>query len=145
MYVYGSDQDAIMKLIAENPEYGKKLSDKYDYTVAEVVWAVREEMAREVEDVLARRVRLLFVDAREAIKAAPLVAEVMAKELGKDQAWIDEIIQISKDVWADPEYSDWIGEIMLNRYEVYGEDANAFLEEACEKALPAFETLSGQQ
>ncbi len=34
---------------------------------------------------------------------------------------------------------------MLNRYEVYGEDANAFLEEACEKALTAFETLSGQQ
>ena len=93
MYVYGSDQDAIMKLIAENPEYGKKLSDKYDYTVAEVVWAVREEMAREVEDVLARRVRLLFVDAREAMKAAPLVAEVMAKELGKDQAWIDEEVK----------------------------------------------------
>ena len=67
--------------------------DKYDYTVAEVVWAVREEMAREVEDVLARRVRLLFVDAREAIKAAPLVAEVMAKELGKDQAWIDEEVK----------------------------------------------------
>ena len=93
MYVYGSDQDAIMKLIAENPEYGKKLSDKYDYTVAEVVWAVREEMAREVEDVLARRVRLLFVDAREAIKAAPLVAEVMAKELGKDQVWIGEEVK----------------------------------------------------
>ena len=50
-------------------------------------------MAREVEDVLARRVRLLFVDAREAIKAAPLVAEVMAKELGKDQAWIDEEVK----------------------------------------------------
>ena len=93
MYVYGSDQDAIMKLMAENPEYGKKLSDKYDYTVAEVVWAVREEMAQEVEDVLARRVRLLFVDAREAMKAAPLVAEVMAKELGKDQAWIDEEVK----------------------------------------------------
>lgn len=41
MYVYGSDQDAILKLITENPEYGKRLSDKYDYTVAEVVWAVQ--------------------------------------------------------------------------------------------------------
>ena len=69
----------------------------------------------------------------------------IAVRTGADQAWIDEIIQISKDVWAYPEYSDWIGEIMLNRYEVYGEDANAFLEEACEKALTAFETLSGQQ
>lgn len=89
MYVYGSDQEEILKLITDHPEYGVKLSNKYDYTVAEVVWAVRREMAREVEDVLARRVRLLFVDAREAILAAPKVAEVMAKELGKDQAWID--------------------------------------------------------
>ena len=93
MYVYGSDQDAILKLIADHPEYGEKLSDKYDYTVAVVVWAVRKEMAREVEDVLARRVRLLFVDAKEAIKAAPKVAEVMAKELGKEQTWIDEEVK----------------------------------------------------
>ena len=69
----------------------------------------------------------------------------IAVRTGADQAWIDEIVQISKDVWAEPEYSDWIGEIMLNRYEVYGEDAKAFLEEGCAKALAAFETLSGQQ
>lgn len=69
----------------------------------------------------------------------------IAVRAGADEAWIDEIVGISKDVWADPEYSDWIGEIMLNRYEVYGDDANAFLEEACAKALAAFETLSGQQ
>ena len=36
---------------------------------------------------------MLFVDAREAIKAAPLVAEVMAKELGKDQVWIGEEVK----------------------------------------------------
>ena len=58
-------------------------------TLAEVVWAVREEMAMTVEDVLSRRVRLLFVDAREAMAAAPKVAQLMAKELGRDQAWID--------------------------------------------------------
>ena len=69
----------------------------------------------------------------------------IAVRIGADQAWIDEIIQISKDVWADPEYSDWIGEIMLNRYEVYGEDANAFPGRSLRKALTAFETLSGQQ
>ena len=49
----------------------------------------REEMAMTVEDVLSRRVRLLFVDAREAMAAAPKVAQLMAKELGRDQAWID--------------------------------------------------------
>lgn len=38
--------------------------------LAEVIWAVRYEMARTVDDVLARRVRLLFLDARAAIQSA---------------------------------------------------------------------------
>ena len=62
--------------------------------MAEVLWAVRKEMALTVEDVLARRVRLLFVDAREAQKAAPRVAQIMAQEMGKDEKWIEE--QIAK-------------------------------------------------
>lgn len=48
---------------------------------------------------------------------------------------------MTKAVWADPEYSDWIAEIMLNKFEVYGEEAKAYLEEACERSLIAFETL----
>ena len=92
MYVYGSDEPAILRLIEENPALGEKLSDKFGYTVAEVIWAVRHEMARTVDDVLARRVRLLYVDAREARKAAPRVAEIMAAELGRDRKWIDEQI-----------------------------------------------------
>ncbi len=69
----------------------------------------------------------------------------IAVRTGADQAWIDEIAQISKDVWAAPEYSDWIAEIMLNKSEAYGDDAKAYLEGGCAKALTAFETLSGQQ
>ena len=49
--------------------------------------AVREEMARTVEDVLSRRRRLLLLDAHAAIGAAPAVAELLAKELHKDEAW----------------------------------------------------------
>ena len=45
-------------------------------------------MARTVEDVLARRTRALFLDARAAIEIAPMVAEIMADELGKDGGWI---------------------------------------------------------
>lgn len=93
MYVYGSDEPAILEMIKSNPAYGERLSDKYGYTVAEVVWAVREEMARTVEDVLARRVRMLFVDAREAQKAARRVAEIMAAECGHDEAWIDAQVE----------------------------------------------------
>ena len=52
-----------------------------------VVRAVRSEMARHVEDVLARRTRMLFLDARAAITAAPDVARIMARELGQSSAW----------------------------------------------------------
>ncbi|MDR2813273.1 MAG: glycerol-3-phosphate dehydrogenase/oxidase [Prevotellaceae bacterium] len=94
LYVYGSDEPAISALAKSSPEYAKKLHAGYDYTVAEVVWAVRCEMARDVEDVLARRVRLLYIDARAAIAAAPTVARVIAKELGRNQAWVEQ--QINK-------------------------------------------------
>jgi glycerol-3-phosphate dehydrogenase len=53
----------------------------------EVVWAARNEMARTVEDVLARRTRALFLDAHAAIEAAPRVAEVLARELGRTEQW----------------------------------------------------------
>jgi len=89
MYVYGSDMAAIEMMINQDPEMAVKIHPKYGYSVAEVVWAVREEMARNVEDVLSRRVRLLYIDARAAVEAAPKVAEVMAREFGYDQKWID--------------------------------------------------------
>lgn len=93
MYVYGSDEPKILRLIEQEPALGEKLSQKFGYTLAEVVWAVREEMAITLEDVLARRVRMLFVDAREAMAAAPKAAAVMARELGRDQAWIDAQVE----------------------------------------------------
>ncbi|MDR1407063.1 MAG: glycerol-3-phosphate dehydrogenase/oxidase [Tannerella sp.] len=86
-YVYGSDYEKMLLLQHENAEWTKKLHPGYDYTGLEVVWAVREEMAFTVEDVLARRLRLLFLDARAAIEAAPEVASLMADELGRDDAW----------------------------------------------------------
>jgi glycerol-3-phosphate dehydrogenase len=58
-------------------------------TEADILRAVREEMARNVEDALARRSRMLFLDAQAAIDCAPRVAELMAGELGRDKAWID--------------------------------------------------------
>jgi len=54
---------------------------------AEVVWAVREEMARTVEDVLSRRTRALLLGARASIECAPRVAHLIARELGRDEGW----------------------------------------------------------
>ncbi|HEV2391739.1 MAG TPA: glycerol-3-phosphate dehydrogenase C-terminal domain-containing protein, partial [Verrucomicrobiae bacterium] len=50
-------------------------------------WAAREEMARTLDDVLARRTRALFLNARAAIAMAPAVARLMASELGQDEPW----------------------------------------------------------
>ncbi|MDR0729364.1 MAG: glycerol-3-phosphate dehydrogenase/oxidase [Prevotellaceae bacterium] len=93
LYIYGSDAVAIRQLAADRPAYAARLHKDYPHTVAEVIWAVRREMARDVEDVLARRVRLLFLDARAAVEAAPLTARIIADELGYDKAWEQEQVE----------------------------------------------------
>jgi glycerol-3-phosphate dehydrogenase len=88
--VYGSDEAAIRRLENENPAFKEKLHPNLDITVAEIVWAVRNEMAMTLDDVFARRVRALYLDARASIDMAPKGAEIMAAELGKDSAWVKE-------------------------------------------------------
>lgn len=87
MDVYGADAAALQNLIDESPALGRLLHPDLPYLGAQVVWAARQEMARTVEDVLARRTRALFLNARAAIAAAPQVANLLASELGYGQAW----------------------------------------------------------
>ena len=94
LYVYGSDLPKIMALIGQFPELGEKFNEELPYLKAEVVWAVREEMARSLEDVLARRTRALLLDARASITMAPEVAKIMAKELNYSKEWEDEQVRI---------------------------------------------------
>lgn len=93
LYIYGSDQDEILQLQKDNPGYAKKILENHDFTVGEVVWAVRKEMARTVDDVLARRVRVLFLDVRASMKMAPRVAAIIAKELHRDKKWEEQQIR----------------------------------------------------
>jgi glycerol-3-phosphate dehydrogenase len=86
---YGSDEQHIQRLIQEEPDLGTPIAAGVTYQAAHVVWAVRNEMARSIEDVLSRRTRVLFLDAQAALDAAPRVAELLARELGRDQQWID--------------------------------------------------------
>ena len=83
---YGSDAVAIRKLVNANSSLGEKLHTRLKFIGAEVVWAVREEMARTIEDVMARRVRALFLDAKASMEMAEEVARLMAEELGWDEA-----------------------------------------------------------
>ena len=88
LYVYGTDIPKILQLQQDETELTEKLHPDYEFTMAEVAWAVRYEMARTVDDVLARRIRLLFLDARAAIQSAEKTARLIAKELGRDENWI---------------------------------------------------------
>lgn len=98
LFVYGTDATAILQLQESEPELKEKLHPDYNYTLAEVVWAIREEMATTVEDVLARRVRLLFLDARASIECSNKVAHLLAKELGHDENWIQNQLIDFKNV-----------------------------------------------
>jgi glycerol-3-phosphate dehydrogenase len=84
---YGSDAPAIEELMEVLPDLARPLHPALAITGAQVVWAVRQEMARTVDDVLARRTRALYLNAQAAKASAPAVARLMAAELGRDESW----------------------------------------------------------
>ncbi len=90
LHVYGSDAPAVRGLAEDRSELGNPLHDRLPLTGARVVWAVRHEMARTVEDVLARRTRALLLDARASVEAAPEVAKIMARQLKRGRKWQKE-------------------------------------------------------
>ncbi|RYY29170.1 MAG: glycerol-3-phosphate dehydrogenase/oxidase [Sphingobacteriaceae bacterium] len=91
--VYGSDAAKINQLAAAQPALNQPLAKGYEPTMAEALWAIRYELARTIEDVLARRLRVLFLDARAAIKMAPAVADLLASELNYNTEWKEKQLQ----------------------------------------------------
>jgi len=95
--IYGSDSIAIQELLHKEKSYNEILHPKFTHLVGEVVWAARNEMAITIDDFLSRRTRMLIKDTIACLETAPRVAEIMAKELGKDKKWIDkEIVQFNE-------------------------------------------------
>jgi glycerol-3-phosphate dehydrogenase len=90
--VYGADAPAVQELATLEPALAEKIHPELPYIKAEVVWAAREEMARTVEDVLSRRTRGLLLGARASIEAAAVVADLLARELGRDEAWKNKAV-----------------------------------------------------
>ncbi|MEX1213367.1 MAG: glycerol-3-phosphate dehydrogenase/oxidase [Balneolaceae bacterium] len=88
--LYGSDKVSIDALERDHPEWAMPLHPDLPYKRSHVIWAVRHEMARTVEDVLARRTRSLFLDSRASRAVAADVAGWIATELGRDEAWMDQ-------------------------------------------------------
>jgi glycerol-3-phosphate dehydrogenase len=86
--VYGHDRSRIEDIGHKKFSDDHHLSESLGIQKAQVIWAVRKEMARNLEDVLARRTRALFLDAKESLRIAPEAAAIMASELGQDPQWI---------------------------------------------------------
>jgi glycerol-3-phosphate dehydrogenase len=91
--IYGCDAEELQALIREKPEWGELIHPKLPYRKVEVVWAVRNEWAQTVADVLRHRTRALILDARASMEAAPLVARMMGTELCKDETWQKSQVQ----------------------------------------------------
>jgi len=85
--IYGSDAAGIKALARDRPELAEPLDPALPVIGAEIVWAARHEMARTLDDVLARRTRALFLNARAALAMAPAALRLLAAELGRDEAW----------------------------------------------------------
>ena len=87
LWPYGADAAALADFLGSASAWAEPLHPALPYQRGEVAWHARHEMARTVEDVLARRTRALLLNARAAIEAAPAVARLLAAELGRDAAW----------------------------------------------------------
>lgn len=91
--IYGSDAILIAELLRENKEFCEFLHPRFKTVKGEVVWAVRNEMARTIDDFLSRRTRLLLKNAKVSLEIAFKVAEIMAKELGEDENWVNDQVK----------------------------------------------------
>jgi len=98
LQIYGSDATEIETLLREDKSYKELLHPDFTTVAGEVIWAVRNEMARTVEDFLARRTRLLLLDAKASIEIAPAIAKLMAKEVKKNKKWVEEQVNSFNEV-----------------------------------------------
>jgi glycerol-3-phosphate dehydrogenase len=84
---YGSDAMQIEELMRQEPQLAGQLHPALPITGAQIVWAARYEMARTLDDVLARRTRALYLNAGAAMAMAPAAVRLLARELGRDETW----------------------------------------------------------
>jgi len=96
--VYGSDAKNIQDVIDEDDTFAQSAHDLLSFKLGEIVWAVRNEMAITVTDVLSRRTRSLLLNAKASVEVAPKVAEIMAEEMGKDSEWIKSQIEAYESI-----------------------------------------------
>jgi len=99
---YGTEARVLEALVEADASLGEPIVPGLPYRRAEVVFAVRHEMARTVDDVLSRRTRARLQDARGSVAAAPVVAALMAEELG----WSSHEVAAQVRAYADAVAAD---------------------------------------
>jgi glycerol-3-phosphate dehydrogenase len=87
---YGTDRPEIETRARANATLAEPIHPALPYLTAEVDWAIENEMARTVEDILARRTRAILLDAKAAAEAAPKVAQLLGNRLGRDKDWVSQ-------------------------------------------------------
>lgn len=84
---YGSDLENMEH--ASNDSNGNNiLCEGLELSKNQILWSIREEMAVTLEDILARRSRCLFLDAKKSVEIAEEVTKIMAEEMDKDEDWM---------------------------------------------------------
>ncbi len=93
LHIYGKNAEEIKKMIKETLALGKPIHPALPYTPAEILWICHHEMPVHLDDVLARRTRALFLNARASVEMAPEVAKIMAGVMGYDDDWKEEQVK----------------------------------------------------
>ncbi len=96
LFYYGSDYPFLKQEIEKAP--GGWISEKFPLHKAQIKWAVENEMAETVDDILSRRTRSLLLDAREALRIAPMVAEELASLKGKGEEWLENQVEAFREI-----------------------------------------------
>jgi len=97
---FGDETDRIMGLIDQDPTLGEPLIHGLPYLRAEAIFAVQNEMALTLDDVLSRRTRARIINRRASVAASQQVAELIAPHLGWNRAEVDRQVREFRDSCA---------------------------------------------
>jgi glycerol-3-phosphate dehydrogenase len=93
LHIYGDRAFEIENIMNEEPGSGIPVDPRLPYTKAELIWICRNEMPLNIEDLLARRTRALFLNARASSDIAAEAAALMAREFGYSMKWQKDQIE----------------------------------------------------
>ncbi|KAF5425514.1 glycerol-3-phosphate dehydrogenase [Candidatus Methanomarinus sp.] len=99
VYNYGSEYQKVLNYLDENAGYGQRITDTSNVIKAEIIHAIRDEMAQKLEDVVLRRTELGSAEY-PGDEGLEICACIMAQEMGWGRSRIQEEINNIKSLYA---------------------------------------------